>query len=104
MCTNYIYYGAISPKKIDLSEEQEAMIGSLGWKSTSLTEPLHMIKVNKYKKRGGGMRGTWTYLWPGSLYKIMREVVSQIYTNLSADPADTLDPSGDHEHRSRFFS
>lgn len=35
-------------------------IGSSGWKATSLTEPA----------------------WPGSLYRILRDVVSQIYTNL----------------------
>lgn len=58
------------------------LIGSFGWKSISFTDPL----------------------WPGSLYKILLEVVSQIYTNLSDEPAATLLPSGDQEQRSKFFN
>lgn len=57
------------------------LIGSLGWKSTSLTLPL----------------------WPGSLYNILRVLASQIYTNLSAEPAETFEPSGDHAHRNKFY-
>lgn len=32
-------YGSISPRKTVLSDEPEAIIGSCGWKSTSLTLP-----------------------------------------------------------------
>lgn len=39
----------------------DSPIGSSGWKATSLTEPA----------------------WPGSLYRILRDVVSHMYTNLS---------------------
>lgn len=73
---------SISPRYICLSLDPEAIIVSFGWKSTSLTLPL----------------------WPGSLYKILRDVVSQMYMNRSAEPALTLLPSADQEQRSRFFS
>lgn len=43
-----------------MSEWSHSPTGSSGWKTTSLTEPA----------------------WPGSLYRILRDVVSQIYTNL----------------------
>jgi len=42
-------------------------------------------------------------LWPGNLYNILRVLASQIYTNLSAEPADTFEPSGDQAHRNKFY-
>lgn len=50
----------ILPVKTDIKAVFDSPIGSSGWKATSLTEPA----------------------WPGSLYRILRDVVSQIYTNL----------------------
>ncbi len=41
-------------------------------------------------------------VWPGNLYNIRLLVVSQTYTNLSAEPAAILLPSGDQAHRNRF--
>merc|ERR1712086_587872 len=73
---------AISPKKTLRSLLHEPTIGSVGWKSTSLTEPT----------------------CPGSLYRILRVVVSHTYTKRSADPDVILRPSGAQLHRSRFFS
>ena len=39
-----------------------------------------------------------------TLYSILRDVVSQIYTMRSPLPAVTRDPSSDHAHFRRFFS
>ena len=36
---SFASYGSISPRKTVLSEEPEAIIGSIGWKSTSFTLP-----------------------------------------------------------------
>lgn len=70
----------ISPMYSLLSLDADRMMGSSGWKATSLMEPA----------------------WPGSLYSILLLVVSHTYTNLSAEPAAILLPSGDQEHLRRF--
>ena len=71
----------INSNKKNLKKKQTYVpIGSTLWKSTSLTEPK----------------------CPGNLYMIFRELVSQMYTNLSADPADTISPSGDQAQCKRF--
>ena len=43
-------------------------------------------------------------LCPPNLFKILRDVVSQIYVNLSDDPADILEPSWDQHTLSKFLS
>lgn len=63
-----------------ISLKDYLLICSFGWKSTSFTLPL----------------------WPGNLYNILRVLASQIYTNRSAEPAETFEPSGDHAHRNKF--
>mmetsp|Transcript_9271 Transcript_9271/g.17983 ORF Transcript_9271/g.17983 Transcript_9271/m.17983 type:complete len:242 (-) Transcript_9271:295-1020(-) len=58
------------------------MMGSYGWKATSLTDPV----------------------CPGSLYRSLASSASQMCTIRSEDPDATLVISADQEHRRRFFS
>ncbi len=84
--TRYVHardnnYGLISPTYNFLSSEQLTIIGSVGWKLTSLTHPP----------------------CPGNRYSSRLLLTSQIWTKRSALPHDTRPPSADHEHFNRFF-